>query len=230
MTSLIHGLAHRVRDLLRHRFIHRLHHRVALLAGLVHGLAHRVGDLLRAGLVDRLAHGRTNLTGPRLGDRLADRVGLLAGLVHGLAHRIRDLLRERLPHRLAHGVVDGSRTVLPHRLADGVFDALERLLRLVADAVDLLLFDDLLADRLVAGVLLLLVHDVLHHPRARARRLGGTVRFAGRRLTTRTLRPGMRETDRSQFRGPVLIAGDPAVGGVGSVDRRRDTAKCQQTH
>jgi hypothetical protein len=41
---------------------------------------------------------------------------------------------------------------------------LERLLRLVADAVDLLLFDDLLADRLVAGVLLLLVHDVLHQP------------------------------------------------------------------
>jgi hypothetical protein len=39
----------------------------------------------------------------------------------------------------------------------------------------------------------------------------------------------MRETDRGQFAAAVFVAGNAAVGGVGAMGRRRDTAQCQQT-
>ena len=230
LAGLVHRLADGVGDLLRHRLVDRLadrrsdlpglglvaglHHGGALLAGLIHGLADRVGDLLGDRLVDRLADRRPDLTG--------------LGLVAGLHHRVGNLLHDRLPHRLADGVVDGARTGLPHRLADGVLDVLERLLRLVADAVDLPLLDDLLTDGLVAGVLLLLVHDVLDQPCATARRCSLTARFWGR-ITTRTRRTRAGEADRCHLRPAVLIAGKTAVRGVGPRDRRHDAGDRQQT-
>ena len=195
------------------RLVDRLADRIGLLTGLVDRLADRVGDFLGHRLPHRLAHRGANLAGP--------------GLVHGLHDRVRDLLGDRLPHRLAHRVVDGPRAGLPHRLAHGVLDLLERLFRLVADAVDLFLLDDLLTDRLVAGVLLLLVNHVLDQPRAAARGPRRTTGFIGR-LTTRTPFTGVREADRGHLRAAMPETGEPAIRGVGGVRRRHEACECQQ--
>ena len=156
-AGLVDRLADRVRNLLGPCLVHRLADRVALLAGLVDRLTDRVRNLLRPRLVHRLAH----------------RVALLAGLVDWLADRVRNLLRPRLIHRLADRVVHRSRASFPDRLADRVFDLTVALLFFVTNAVNFLLLDHLFADGLVAGVLLLLVDNVLHQPSS-ARGLRGT--------------------------------------------------------
>ena len=221
LAGFIDGLAHRVGDLLRARLIDRLTDRAANLTGasFVDGLAHRV-DLL-ASLIHRLAHRVGDLLRHRLPHRLADGAMDLAGLrlVHGLHDRVGNLFRDRFPHRLTDGVVDGPRTGFPHRLANGVLDILERLFGLVADAINLLLFNDSFTNRLVAGVLLLLVHDILHHASTATRCLGGTARLTGGRLTTRTTCTGTCKTDCRQLGSTVFIAGNSTVGGIGARHR-----------
>ena len=230
LASLVNWLAHRVRNLLRAGLVDGLAHRAAnltgaglgdrladgvgLLARLVDRFTNRVGDFLRAGLPDWLA------------DRAMDLTGL--GLVHGLHHRVGNLFRDRFPHWLADRVIDSARTALPHRLADGVFDVLKRSLDLITDAVNLLLLNNFFTNCLVACELLLLVHDILDEAIA-ARFRFGYGRLTGGYLTTRTLRTCACETDRSQFGGAVFVAGSATVGGVGWMDRRRNTGKCQQT-
>ena len=221
LAGFIDGLAHRVGDLLRARLIDRLTDRAANLTGasFVDGLAHRV-DLL-ASLIHRLAHRVGDLLRHRLPHRLADGAMDLAGLrlVHGLHDRVGNLFRDRFPHRLTDGVVDGPRTGFPHRLANGVLDILERLFGLVADAINLLLFNNSFTNRLVAGVLLLLVHDILHHASTATRCLGGTARLTGGRLTTRTTCTGTCKTDCRQLGSTVFIAGNSTVGGIGARHR-----------
>ena len=141
--------------------------------GEVDRLADGPADLPFAGLVDRLANRVRNLLRPRLVHRLAHRVALLAGLVDWLADRVRNLLRPRLIHRLADRVVHRSRASFPDRLADRVFDLTVALFFFVTNTVNFLLLDHLFADGLVAGVLLLLVDNVLHQPSS-ARGLRGT--------------------------------------------------------
>ena len=155
--------------------------------GEVDRLADGPADLPFAGLVDRLADRVRNLLGPCLVHRLADRVALLAGLVDRLTDRVRNLLRSclvhrladrvalltRLIHRLADRVVHRSRASFPDRLADRVFDLTVALFFFVTNTVNFLLLDHLFADGLVAGVLLLLVDNVLHQPSS-ARGLRGT--------------------------------------------------------
>jgi len=141
--------------------------------GEVDRLADGPADLPFAGLVDRLADRVRNLLRPRLVHRLAHRVALLAGLVDWLADRVRNLLRPRLIHRLADRVVHRSRASFPDRLADRVFDLTVALFFFVTNTVNFLLLDHLFADGLVAGVLLLLVDNVLHQPSS-ARGLRGT--------------------------------------------------------
>ena len=149
LSCLPNRLTHCVWNFFRARLIHRLAHCVALLAGLVHRLAHRIRNLFRPRLIHRLAH----------------RVALLAGLVHRLAHRIRNLFRPGLIHRLAHCVWNRSCTRLVHRLADRIFHVPKALLLLIANAVDFLLLYHFFADGFVAGVLLLLVDNILDKPR-----------------------------------------------------------------
>ena len=116
-------------------------------------------NLNRFGEVDRLADGPADLP--------------FAGLVDRLADRVRNLLRPRLIHRLADRVVHRSRASFPDRLADRVFDLTVALFFFVTNTVNFLLLDHLFADGLVAGVLLLLVDNVLHQPSS-ARGLRGT--------------------------------------------------------
>ncbi len=211
LTGLVHRLADRVRNLLLHRLVHRLAHRVGLLTGLIHRLADRVRNLLGARLIYRSADRVGDFLLNRLVDGLADGVGLLAGFVHRPADRIRNLLRPRLVDGLADGIRNRPRASLPHWLAHGVGNFLAAPLSLVAGAVDLPLLDNLLADGLVAGVLPLLVDDVLDQPRATARRRRGAGRIA-HGLIGRAALPRRREADGHHLACAAFIAGQATVG------------------
>ena len=133
--------------------------------GVSHWLTDRMTNITLSCLPNRLTYCVRNLFRPRLIHRLADRIALLAGLVHRLADRIRNLFRPRLIHRLADRVWNRSCTRLVHRLADRIFHVPKALLLLIANAVDFLLLYYFFADGFVAGVLLLLVDNILDKPR-----------------------------------------------------------------
>ena len=133
--------------------------------GVVHWLTDGMTNITLTGLVHRLANRIRNLFRPCLIHRLADRVALLTGLVHRLANRIRNFFRPRLIHRLADRVWNRSCTRLVHRLADRIFHVPKALLLFIANAVDFFLLYNFFADGFVAGVLLLLVDNILDKPR-----------------------------------------------------------------
>ena len=133
--------------------------------GVVHWLTNGMANITLSCLPNRLTHCVWNFFRARLIHRLAHCVALLAGLVHRLAHRIRNLFRPRLIHRLAHRVWNRSCTRLVRRLADRIFHVPKALLLLIANAVDFLLLYYFFADGFVAGVLLLLVDNILDKPR-----------------------------------------------------------------
>ena len=110
-----------------------------------------LADLYSLGVVHWPTDGMTNIT--------------LTGLVYRLADRIRNLFRPRLIHRLADRVWNRSCTRLVHRLADRIFHVPKALLLFIANAVYFLLLYNFFADGFVAGVLLLLVDNILDKPR-----------------------------------------------------------------
>ncbi len=104
-------------------------------------------DFARLGFVDRLAAGVTDFVRLSFPNRLADGVA--------------DIFGTRFVDRLANGVVTGSYFRFPDRLADGVLALTAGRLGDVLHAVDGFVFDYRAADRLVAGVVLLFVDDLL---------------------------------------------------------------------
>ena len=108
-----------------------------------------LADLYSLGVVHWLTDGMTNIT--------------LSCLPNRLAHCVWNFFRSRLIHRLADRVA--LLTGLVHRLADRIFHVPKALLLFIANAVDFLLLYNFFADGFVAGVLLLLVDNILDKPR-----------------------------------------------------------------
>ena len=184
------GLADRVTNVLATRFPDRLADRVTnvLAARFPDGLANGVAT--RLGFPDGLADGVTNVLGASFPDGLANRVAASLGFPDRLTHRVTNVLATRFPDGLANGVAASlgfpnglaNRVTyvfsagFPDRLANRVCtSAAMRFVNWLADristltvacfsnvsyAVDSLRFTNWPVARLVASVLLLLVHDL----------------------------------------------------------------------